>query len=101
MKRSATSPLEGFDAFKGVGFFGSLNGLRCLSILAVVCHHSIGGELASLGIRHLGGIGVQLFFVISGFLIVTLMLRSRDAVGHFSLKRFYARRILRIFPLYF
>jgi peptidoglycan/LPS O-acetylase OafA/YrhL len=90
-----------FQHFKLAEYFGSLNGLRFLSILAVACHHSLGNKLASLGIRHLGGTGVQLFFAISGFLIVTLMLRSRDAAGAFSLRRFYARRVLRIFPLYF
>ncbi|HEY1101041.1 MAG TPA: acyltransferase, partial [Myxococcota bacterium] len=42
-----------------------------------------------------------LFFVISGFLIVTLLLRERDRRGDISLKNFYVRRFLRIFPLYY
>ena len=42
-----------------------------------------------------------MFFVLSGFLIVTLLLRERDWSGSISLKKFYARRTLRIFPIYY
>jgi peptidoglycan/LPS O-acetylase OafA/YrhL len=42
-----------------------------------------------------------MFFVLSGFLIVTLLLRERDRTGSISLKKFYARRTLRIFPIYY
>ena len=42
-----------------------------------------------------------MFFVLSGFLIVTLLLRERDRLGTISLKKFYARRMLRIFPIYY
>jgi peptidoglycan/LPS O-acetylase OafA/YrhL len=44
---------------------------------------------------------VDLFFVISGFLIVTLILRERTATGSISLRNFYGRRVLRIFPVYY
>lgn len=45
--------------------------------------------------------GVTLFFAISGFLIVTLLLRERERTGQIDLKAFYIRRSLRIFPLYY
>jgi peptidoglycan/LPS O-acetylase OafA/YrhL len=79
--------------------FGSLDGLRALSILAVVWHHT-GPGFAALPITKRGFLGVDLFFVISGFLIVTLLLRERRRTGGISLRRFYARRFLRIVPAY-
>ncbi len=48
-----------------------------------------------------GFLGVHLFFVISGFLITTLLLREKSAFGKISLKKFYIRRTLRIFPAYY
>lgn len=80
--------------------FGSLDGLRCLCILAVVAFHSLppGGPVTLV---NRGFLGVDLFFVISGFLIVTLMLRERSKTGTVSMPKFYLRRVLRIFPAYF
>lgn len=80
--------------------FGSLDGFRCVSILAVIWHHSHGDlQLGRIGAR--GFLGVDMFFVLSGFLIVTLLLRERERNGEISLKAFYARRTLRIMPLYY
>lgn len=80
--------------------FGSLDGLRALSILAVVWHHTYVSNY-SLRLAYRGFLGVDLFFVISGFLIVTLLLRERQRTGSISLKKFYIRRFLRIFPPYY
>jgi len=96
-----SEPDQGASAarFASTRTFASLDGLRCLSILAVVWHHSATyGHSISLA-RH-GFLGVDLFFVISGFLITTLLLRERAAAG-ISLRRFWIRRSLRIFPPYF
>jgi peptidoglycan/LPS O-acetylase OafA/YrhL len=48
-----------------------------------------------------GGLGVYVFFVLSGYLITTLALREERATGQLSYKAFYVRRTLRIFPLYY
>jgi peptidoglycan/LPS O-acetylase OafA/YrhL len=76
----------------------SLDGIRCLSILAVLWHHSPHSDFTP---ATRGFLGVDLFFVLSGFLITTLLLRERDANGSISLRAFYMRRTLRIFPLYY
>lgn len=87
-KRSSDDP---YDRYRRVKYFGSLDGLRCLSIVGVIWCHTCGtsycrilpGNLASfLG---MGYMGVDLFFVISGFLITTLLLRERDDCGAISL----------------
>src|SRR5262245_44922164 len=89
-----------YETYRDTKVFGSLDGLRCLSIVAVVWHHAAGSMIDHPLLRH-GHLGVSLFFVISGFLITTLLLRERDRFGDISLRLFYARRSLRIFPLYY
>jgi len=79
--------------------FPSLDGLRTISIIPVVWHHSTPHLYAGLLGR--GPIGVDLFFAISGFLITTLLVRERNQLGRIALSAFYARRSLRIFPLYY
>jgi peptidoglycan/LPS O-acetylase OafA/YrhL len=79
--------------------FDSLDGLRALAILPVVWHHATSTPME--GFLGRGPLGVDLFFTISGFLITTLLCREREATGRVSLGRFYARRSLRIFPLYY
>lgn len=83
--------------YLGTRTFGCLDGLRALSILAVVWHHAEAQLPWAASGR--GFLGVDLFFVISGFLIVTLLLRERDRRGQISLGAFYVRRSLRIVPL--
>jgi len=89
-----------YDRYRNTRVFGSLDGLRCFSILAVIWHHTTAAP-RWLPMAHNGFLGVDLFFVISGFLIVTLLLRERDTDGGISLRRFYVRRSLRIFPVYY
>jgi peptidoglycan/LPS O-acetylase OafA/YrhL len=85
----------------------SLDGLRGIAVLIVLLHHLAAGSLpnAPLGwhlvrnVLYLGWSGVDLFFVLSGFLITGILLDTKDASNYFQ--SFYARRVLRIFPLYY
>jgi peptidoglycan/LPS O-acetylase OafA/YrhL len=80
--------------------FRSLDGLRTLAIVPVVWHHTA-AHVVGWPIVGRGYMGVDLFFVVSGFLIVTLLLRERQRTSQISLRNFYVRRLLRIFPLYY
>src|SRR5688572_25238074 len=68
-----------------------IDGLRAVAVLAVVCYHAFPAALPG------GFVGVDVFFVISGYLISTIIFRGLQA-GGFSFGDFYARRIRRIFP---
>jgi peptidoglycan/LPS O-acetylase OafA/YrhL len=70
----------------------SLDGVRALSFLIVFIAH------AGLDYIVPGRFGVNIFFLLSGYLITTLLIRERARTGGISLKLFYARRVLRIFP---
>lgn len=89
-----------YDAFRSRRYFGSLDGLRAIAILGVIWYHGP-GQATKWHLLQSGREGVQLFFAISGFLITTLLLRERETTGAISLRNFYARRTLRIFPLYY
>lgn len=78
-------------------YFSSLDGLRAICILLVIFNHT--KVPIPYGIT--GWLGVDIFFVLSGFLITTLLLRERDQYGNVSLKGFYVRRVFRILPIYF
>ncbi|GAA1141312.1 peptidoglycan/LPS O-acetylase OafA/YrhL [Kitasatospora gansuensis] len=77
--------------------FDALDGLRAIAAVIVIFFHYGGGKVVFLS----GWIGVHIFFVVSGFLITTLMLREKDRTGRISLRNFYLRRIFRIVPLYY
>jgi peptidoglycan/LPS O-acetylase OafA/YrhL len=71
----------------------TLNGLRAIAVLFVILSHG--------GLPAPGGFGVLIFFTLSGFLITWLLLSEYAKTGAISLKNFYARRSLRIFPAYY
>ncbi len=81
-----------------------INGLRAIAALSVVIFHmNMSFEkynLKNLRTIDLAGFGVTIFFAISGFLITYLLLKEKE-MQSISIKKFYIRRILRIWPLYF
>src|SRR5579864_8938940 len=85
----------------------SLDGLRAFSVALVILAHSLaylplrGGQYPLLQVAWLGQSGVDIFFVISGFLITYLLLKEHDASGTIRLKNFYFRRFFRIFPPFY
>lgn len=96
----ATAFADAHRSFLGRGHFAGLDGLRCAAILAVLWHHSLGAAPFAHPVFGRGYLGVDLFFVLSGFLITTILARQQRE-GGIDLKRFYWRRSLRIFPLYY
>jgi peptidoglycan/LPS O-acetylase OafA/YrhL len=78
-----------------------LDAVRGIAILVVI-FHNYSSQLTSLPLQSLfrdGWMGVDLFFVLSGFLITGILLDTKQSAGHF--KNFYAKRCLRIWPLYY
>jgi len=76
-------------------YYPALDGLRGIAILLVVLYHNFGFISQS----YFGWLGVDLFFVLSGFLITSILINEVNEAGF--LKKFYVRRVLRIFPLYY
>ena len=78
-------------------YYPFLDGLRAIAIITVILCHVL---RYSQWLNFVDGtIGVHLFFIISGFLITTLLLKEKVKRGNVSLKNFYIRRVLRIFPV--
>ena len=92
-------------AAPSTGYIPVLDGLRALSIGLVIVGHLLlrerpTADLGDLGL-YAGSHGVTVFFVISGYLITLLLLREETRKGFISLKNFYIRRFLRIFPAFY
>ncbi|MGA8593172.1 MAG: acyltransferase [Bryobacteraceae bacterium] len=88
------------------GRIPSLDGLRALAVASVFYGH-LAGTVGAFPERifritgDLGNLGVRAFFVMSGFLITTLLLREKDRTGTISLRGFYSRRALRLLPVFY
>ena len=84
-------------------YFPELDGLRFFAFLLIFIHH----DILFLKIPYLkilstnGWIGVYLFFSLSAFLLTKLLIAEYDKTGTISFKKFYIRRIFRIWPIYF
>jgi peptidoglycan/LPS O-acetylase OafA/YrhL len=99
-------PSEAPDRF----YFPELDGLRFVAFMMVYLFHlglpepllvRVVGRTAAWAFVFNGGYGVQLFFILSGYLITSLLLREEARYGRISLRAFWIRRILRIWPLYY
>lgn len=79
----------------------SLDGLRAISILFVVLSHMSKSGHAPRIFYYFAATGVSIFFVISGYLITSILLREREHTENINLREFYVRRAYRIFPAAF
>jgi len=91
-------------------YFPELDGLRFIAFMMVYLFHQgvpgpllvrLIGTTAGHALTQNGGYGVQLFFILSGYLITALLLREEARYGRIALRAFWIRRILRIWPLYY
>ncbi len=96
------------NKYKNISFFEGLSALRFFAAFFVVMHHSETirrkngfDNLEWLSLFRNGGSAVTFFFVLSGFLITYLLLKENHKRGTVSVKKFYIKRTLRIWPLYF
>lgn len=78
----------------------ALDGLRFFAAFSVIVHHAP-PVLGLTWLKEIGWAGVDLFLCISSFLLTRLLLAEHDRQGSISLRKFYIRRALRIWPLYF
>ena len=76
----------------------SLDGLRAISISLVIAGHFAGEGFAPSFLKPYAGVGVRVFFVISGYLISAILLKEHDRTSTIGLRKFYLRRAYRIFP---
>ncbi len=75
-----------------LGYRPSLDGLRAFAVLVVMAHHAYVPFFTG------GALGVDVFFVLSGFLITSILLEEWERNSDIGLRRFYVRRVLRLFP---
>jgi peptidoglycan/LPS O-acetylase OafA/YrhL len=80
---------------KPMGYQPGLDGLRAISVIAVILYH------AGFGWMHGGFLGVEVFFVVSGYLITSLLLEEREGSGGVQLRQFWLRRARRLLPALF
>lgn len=87
--QNTSTPVTG--GVRKSGFRRDIQGLRAVAVLAVIVNHAVGALTG-------GFLGVDVFFVISGFIITALLLREVERTGRISFLGFYKRRVKRILP---
>src|SRR5205823_2542292 len=85
--REQSSPDNSSKSFR---YQPALDGIRAIAVLLVMANHT--------GFFHAGRLGVDIFFVLSGYLITAILVSEFSANGRINLKKFYVRRALRILP---
>lgn len=86
--RSTAATLNG----RSIEYNPALDGLRAVGVALVFLHHMV------TPIPFGGAIGVDIFFVLSGYLITTVLLQEHQRLGYINLRRFYLRRLVRLYP---
>ena len=81
-----------------INYRPDIDGLRAIAVISVIFYHA-DNSIKNYKILSGGYIGVDIFFVISGFLITSIILNELSSTGTFSFKNFYLRRIKRIIPV--
>ena len=90
-----SAPSSAAPALPKMGYQPTLDGLRGVSVMAVLLYH------AGFHWMHGGFFGVEVFFVVSGFLITSLLIEERDGTGRIHLWQFWVRRWRRLLPAFF
>jgi peptidoglycan/LPS O-acetylase OafA/YrhL len=90
----SSNPIDQFKPAYGIDYRPDIDGLRAIAVLAVIGFHAFPAWIRG------GFVGVDVFFVISGYLISTILLTGMES-GSFRFSQFYIRRIRRIFPALF
>lgn len=95
--KKTNNPIKLIPEILNKSYFPVLDGFRAIAIIIVLISHIFLTTKYSLLVN--GGCGVEIFFVLSGFLITTLLLKEKINTGKVSFKYFYIRRTLRIMPV--
>ena len=96
---SVTSPIDrpdtGERSLSSVGYLAGLDGVRALAVIAVMVYHADSSWLPG------GFLGVEIFFVLSGYLITLLLMAETERAGRIDIAAFWVRRARRLLPALF